>query len=162
MSRFMITFLASCWCIGTPRIMAQTAPTDSAQLLAVAANGYRANLESFEYMTCKYTVTWGFSKTLDDALAGRMEPGSQMAKAVFYKNGRIIRFRIEEDAASKATLDKPLNPEKMAEFPGLKTGPFVPFKTTDYLLNESHGLLFDPRGRTANIYDADTEKWKTV
>src|SRR5581483_5498197 len=99
----------------------------SAQLLAAAANGYRANLEAFEYATCRYTVTWGFAKSLDDALDGRLEPNSRTATVVFYKDGRIIRFRIEEDAATKATLDKPVPPEKMDTIGGLKSGPMVPF-----------------------------------
>jgi hypothetical protein len=147
--------------LATPCSSAQ-APVDSAQLLAVAANSYRANLEAFDYVTCRYTVTWGFAKSLDDALAGRLEPNSRTASVVFYKDGKKIRYRIEEDAATKATLDKPPKPEKMAEIPGLKGGPVVPFMTTNYLLNENHGLIFDQRANNANIYDGGSQKAKEV
>lgn len=143
------------WAIAQPR-------NDSDQILAVAANGYRANLESFEIVTCRYTVTWGFAKSLDDALAGRLEPGARTATAVFYRDGQSLRFRIEEDAATKAALDKPHNPEKMSEIPGLRGGPLVPFMTADYLLNESHGFHFNPRHHAGTMYDQGTEKGKQV
>lgn len=162
MTRWTIPLLVLGWGSGTSQVTAEPPAGDSAQLLAVAANGYRANLEAFEYLTCRYTVTWGFAKSLDDAVAGRLEPNPRIAPVVYYKNGPTIRYRIEEDAATKATLDKPLRPEQQTEFAGLKSGPIVPFTTTDYVLSERHGLLYDPRGHTANIYDGGTKKWKSV
>ena len=162
MARWKIPILAACWSLAPACAPAQPPAGESAQLLAAVVNGYRANLEAFEYMTCRYTVTWGFAKSLDDALAGRLESKPRTAAVVFYKDGRIIRFRIEEDAATRATLDKPLPPEKMDTIAGLKGGPIVPFMTTDYLLNGTHGLLFDPRGHTANIYDGGSQKGKEV
>jgi hypothetical protein len=159
MSRLTILLLTACGCLVATRASAQPPAPDPAQLLAVAANGYRANLEAFEYVTCRYTVTWGFARSLDDAIAGKLEPGSRTATAVFYKDGRTLRFRIEEDAATKATLDKPPRPENTPEIPGLKGGPLVPFMTTDYLLNGTQGLLFNPRGRTANVYDQGARKY---
>lgn len=161
MTRRNTLVLASCLCLSAACGMAQTLASNSPLLIA-AANSYRANLEAFEDLTCRYTVTWGFAKSLDDALAGRLEPNAATATAVFYKSGKTIRFRIEEDAASKAALDKPPRPEKMAEAPGLRGGPLVPFMTRDYLLNGTHALLHDPRGHYANLYDGGTEKGKEV
>jgi hypothetical protein len=155
-----IASLISCSCLATQNGYAQKDP-DGAQLLSVAANGYRANLESFEYITCRYSITQGFAKSLEDGLAGRVEPGARISTVVFYKNGRTIRFHLEEDAETKTTLDKPGQPSENV-IPGLKTGPIVPWTTTDYLLNENHGLIFDPRDRNANIYDAGTDKAKQV
>lgn len=160
MSRLAFLLVVCCgWAVA--RLPAQP-PAGSAELTAVAANGYRANLESFEYVTCRYTVTWGFAKSLDDALAGRLEPNARTATAVFYKDGRVIRFRIEEDAASKATLDKPPKPVPAPELGGLKAGPLMPFITLDYLVNGAHGLCFSPHARGANIYDGGTPKGREV
>jgi hypothetical protein len=159
----IIVLLIVCWCSATQTGLTQPKDPDAAQLLSVAANGYRANLQSFEYVTCRYTITQGFAKSLDDALSGRTKPGLRTANAVFYKDGRNIRFRLEEDAATTAILDKPTKPEDITEtIPGLKSGQIVPFMTTDYLLNENLGLLFVPRGITANIYDAGSDKGKKV
>ncbi len=158
----MPLLVSSWWIVAAPCGLAQQTASDSAQLLAVAANSYRANLEALEYVTCRYTITWGFAKSLDDALAGQLEPGSHQATCVFFKDGRTLRFRLEEDAATKATLDKPPKPEKSAISPGMMTGPIVPFMTTDCLLNGTHGLLFDPRGHSANIYDNESPKGKHV
>jgi hypothetical protein len=141
---------------------AQSLPPEKSGLLAVAANGYRANLEAFEYITCRYTVTSGFAKSLEDAIAGRLEANPRTAKVELYKDGQLLRFRIEEDDVTKAILDKPPKPAKEIGIAGLRGGPIVPFLTTDYLLNGTHGLAFDPRGHHANVYEQETQKGKEV
>jgi hypothetical protein len=138
-------------CLTAYRSPAQGQDNDSTQLLPIAANGYRANLEAFEYLTCHYSITWGFTNSLEDAIASKLEPNSHTAKCEIIKDGKLIRFRLVEDTATKSTLDK-ATPQKTPGFPGVASGPLVPWTTSDYVLNADRGLLFDPRNHTANIY----------
>lgn len=132
-------------------------PADSVQPLVALANGYRANLESFEFMTCRYTYTSGRATSLDRAVAGQLEPGDRVAQVVFYKDRSTLRFRLDEDAVTKKELAAP--PGKgSGTLAGLKVGPLIPFETSDFVRNDDRSFLYAERHRTGNIYTGGEHK----
>lgn len=135
-------------------------PADSVQPLVAVANGYRANLESFEFISCRYTITWGYTTSLDQAIAGQLQTAGRVAKVEFYKDRSAFRFRLEEDAATKKELDAPVG--KGEKLGGLTTGPLVPFMTGDFVRNDERSLLHIERDRTANIYTGGNHKTHAI
>lgn len=115
-----------------------------------AANAYKSNLESFKCITCRYTVTWGFATSINAVTEGRVT-NSRVAKAAIYKSGRSLRFRIDEDAETKAELDAPLASGDRTEFNGMRVGKLVPFMTSDRVQDDRHYFSFAPRNVAANI-----------
>ncbi len=136
--------------------------SDSDRLLQVEANAYRANFESFEFVTCRYTITSGFADSLDDAIAKRLKPDSSKATAAYFKDGNVSKFQIEEDAKTKALLDNPPTPGKLTKLGGMNAGPIVPFMTKSCLINQYDGLAYNPRVRSANVYDGQGTRAKSI
>src|SRR4051812_26770304 len=76
-----------------------------------------ANLDSFERVTCRYVVTSGVAKNMEDAIAGRFVlEKSEVGKALWLKRGRDSIVRFEEDPRTTKRLDDPK--PKLTPMPG--------------------------------------------
>jgi hypothetical protein len=135
---------------------------DEQRLLQVEANAYRANLESFEFMTCRYKIVYGFAASLDDALAQRFEPDTTEATVAYFKDGPISRFQLDVDAKTNDKLSKPLEAGKLADLGGMKVGRPVPFVPTGSLLNGKDALKYLSHVNSASIYDANITRGKQI
>ena len=137
-------------------LYSQTNVNDNDVLLAMA-NYYRNNFESIKNMTCKYSVTWGFAKTLDEAVVGKIS-NPRIASVLLFKNGDTMKYIITEDAVTKGILDKPTVPKADSMIPGVKSGPLLPFVSSEELNNRKMGLIFSSRNKQVNIYDTSEIK----
>ncbi len=123
-------------------------PRESPQIYSDA---YQANLDSFDRITCRYTITAGYAKTTEDALAGKfILEKCEVGKAIWLKRGSNSVVRLEEDPRTKQRLDNP-KLEQFPGHPGLLIGPGSYFQTTRFLTNGKQSLTYEPRMRSASL-----------
>jgi hypothetical protein len=120
--------------------------------VSTAGAAFQANLDSFDRLTCEYTLTYGGVKSVEDAIAGQFLAGSQVGKGKWMKRGQYSIIRFEEDPATTKALDAP-KLEPYPGRPGVLIGPGYPFETKRFLSNGKDELDHTPRRLLANLTD---------
>jgi hypothetical protein len=130
---------------------AQTAvPPEDETLLRASVEGYLANVESFPFLTCRYTKTAASTATLDDAIAGRNYQNVQVSDRRVVVDGGKVRVSHAPDPESAEILRaRKLTP--MPGFPG-RGMVEVTFRPEEYLAKDGNELAYVTTSRSVNLF----------
>jgi hypothetical protein len=127
-------------------------------LAASLASAYRNTLDSIIHIKVNNDVAWGHTLSLENAIAANFVKPPHIGKVKTLKKNDTFRYTVIEDQHSKHMLDSALSAQHKSLLPGLMTGPGVPFSSTDEFVCPSFSFIFDPRSRSANVFQtAETD-----
>ncbi len=131
---------------------AQIAVPKDRTTMAVAAEGYLSNLESFPNLFCRFIVSDHQVNTLADALAGRFGAPTMINEGLLIRRGNKERYRLGCPPEVLAQLME--KSRKDAERKG-KTEAFVPCIDANVLVNGHYKLEVASMIHVADVYSSD-------
>lgn len=143
--------------LGVPAA-AQEPAGHATETLGAVSNAYRANLEAFACLSCRYTVTRGFAASVDDALAGRLAPNARTATATLFKRGAEVLYRLNDDEDKKTKAGAKSKTGDYMSINGMKVGMTPASMTSDELQSRGHRLSFVPGNRVVNVSERERDR----
>jgi hypothetical protein len=124
---------------------------DDAKQAQFVIDGYRANREGFDFLTCRFTITKGSATSLEDVLAGRLT-NPDTVECVWVVEGAKEKYILDFDIAKFQHAFREAKEQAQKERSKPSTLSFsTPFGATKFIGDESLCLRYSPEGKGANL-----------